>query len=162
MWGCYHLMKAVKEEVIITGLQADTLYGSSRRMAIDCSKMTAANFADHRMNLLKDDNQEGLAQMRRLAAAFGKQLVAPYADAKVRRFLLNFSWDQLNKPWQKMPAVVGFRKEFDRVAIYRRNDNMQCGSGIRERLAILADDPGVNPRGWQKMGKLYAELGGIV
>lgn len=159
MWACWHLFRNVGRGLVFTGLQADTLYGSSRSMAIRCSKMTAASFAARRRELLARPGQEGLAQARRLAAGLGKELCVPYADEKVRDFILRFPWRELNRPRQKMPAVLGFKQEFRRVPVYRRNDNLQCGSGVREHMARLRGDPAINKRGWKSMAKLYEDLG---
>ena len=161
MWGCWHLLRAVRERQVFAGLQADTLYGSSRRMAVRHGRQPVAKFAEARHSLLTDPGQEGLAQARRLAGCFGKALCTPYADEQVRAFMLRFSWRELNRPKQKMPAVWGFEGEFRRCGLYRRNDNMQCGSGTREHLARLLGDGGINPRGWRSPARLYAELGGL-
>ena len=158
MWGYWHLFERIGEGTIWSGLQADTLYGSSRSMAIKYSKDPAA-FREARQRMTADPDQEGFVQARRIAEHFGKRLCAPYTDAGVREFMLRFSWAQLNRPKQKMPAVLAFGDEFRTAAVYRRNDNMQCGSGTREHMARLLADPVVNPKGWRSPAKLYAELG---
>jgi len=57
-----------------------------------------------------------------------------------------------------MPAVLGFEDEFRKVPIYRRNDNLQCGSGVREHVARLLACSEVNERGRRSAAKLYADL----
>ena len=42
-----------------------------------------------------------------------------------------------------------------------KDDNMQCGSGLREHLGALLDDPEVNVRGRRSAAKLYEDLGTI-
>ena len=73
--------------------------------------------------------------------------------------MLGYTWADLNRPRQKMPAVVAFSDRFAETAIYRRNDNMQCGSGIREHLGQLLDDQGVNRWGCLSAAALYQQLG---
>lgn len=161
LWGYWHLLRAVEEQKVFTGLQADTLYGSSRSMAIRHGKQAAAEFAAARRKLIDEPGQEGLSQAHSLASHFGKDLVSPYTDERMRAWMMRWSWRELNRPKQKMPAVWGFEVEFKRCGLYRRNDNMQCGSGVREYLARLMDDAGINPLGWRSPARLYAELGKI-
>ena len=162
MWAYWHMLQQVQEKQVWSGLQADTLYGSSRSMAIRHSKKVAAEFAEARRILLAKPGQEGLAQAIRLADQFGKQLCAPYTDQRVREFMFRFSWKELNRPRQKMPAVLGFSGEYAQTAIYRKNDNLQCGSGTREVFARLLDDSGINPWEHRSPAKLYAALGGLL
>ena len=88
MWPLHHVLAAVApdERQVWTGIQADTLYGSSRSMAIRYGKDPRA-FREAREKLVADPGQEGLAQLRALAATFGKGICAPYATAAVRRFM---------------------------------------------------------------------------
>jgi len=135
MYGYRFLLEAVRERVVYSGIQADTLYGSNKNAAIRCGKADAATFRAYREGLLASPDQEGLAQARRLAAHFGKTLVTPYSEPAVREFMLGFSWAEMNRPKQKMPAVRAFMAEFRSLPIYRIDDNMQCGSRLREHLA---------------------------
>ena len=135
MYGYYFLMQAVKEKRVFSGIQADTLYGSNKNAAIRCGKQDAAFFADYRRNLLQTDNQEGLAQARLVARHFDKDFYAPYSAQPIRDFFFQYSWKQLNSPKQKMPAIFAFNDRFAELPIYRRDDNMQCGSHLREHLA---------------------------
>ena len=135
MYAYWHLLQAIKERHVWTGLQADTLYGSNKSAAIKHGKSSAEEFARYRRALLASPDQEGLAQARTLAAHFGKVLHAPYTDSAVRDWFLRLSWRELNQPKQKQPMVTAFLPEFRQVPIYRRDDNLQCGSGIREHMA---------------------------
>jgi asparagine synthetase B (glutamine-hydrolysing) len=150
MYGYWWLMQAVKERHVFSGLQADTLYGSNKNAAIRCGKASAAEFTRYRRELLKISGQEGLAQAQMLAGHFGKILHAPYSDDRVRRFFCQFSWAQLNRPKQKMPAINAFRDRFDELPIYRHDDNMQCGSRLREHCAPFV----------KEYRKILAEVGG--
>lgn len=141
MWGYWHLFKRVKEQVVFSGLQADTLYGSSKSMAIKYSKASRQVFASARRKLLSNQGQEGYQQAYKIAAHFNKEFYTPYTDSEIRDFMLRFTWSELNRPKQKMPAVLGFNKEFASIPIYRRNDNMQCGSGVREYMRQLLTLP---------------------
>ena len=135
MYAYRFLLQAVQERQVWSGIQADTLYGSNKNAAIRCGKGSAAQFAAYRRDLLSSPAQEGLEQARRVAAHFGKELCMPYSDQRIRDWFMRWSWADLNKPKQKMPPVLGFADKFREVAIYRKDDNLQCGSGIREHMA---------------------------
>lgn len=135
MYGYWFLMKAIKEHHVYSGIQADTLYGSNKNSAITFRKRPVSEFTDFRQKKLANPDQEGLAQARLVAKHFGKAFHAPYADPTVRDFFFHYSWDDLNRPKQKMPARIAFEPEFRASQLYRFDDNMQCGSRLREHLA---------------------------
>ena len=159
MYGYWFLLAAVQEQHVFSGLQADTLYGSYKSAAIRYGKATAAQFADYRRKLISSPDQEGLRQAGLLSRHFGKVLHTPYSDDRVRGFFLRYSWAELNKPKQKMPPILAFAQEFRQIPIYRHDDNMQCGSRLREHLGALLRDPAVNTRGRKSAAKLYEDLG---
>jgi asparagine synthetase B (glutamine-hydrolysing) len=135
MYAYWHLLREVKESQVWSGLQADTLYGSNKKSAIAHGKTGPEQFAEFRRNLLRDPGQEGLAQAQAVASYYGKELCAPYATEAVREWFMRWRWADLNKPKQKMPAILGFNDRFHELPIYRIDDNLQCGSGIREHMA---------------------------
>lgn len=157
MWGYFYLIKNIKEKFILSGLQADTLYGSSKSMSIKYSK-SPSEFRVAREKAIKNNDQEGYAQAILLSKFYNKILYAPYTHPKVRKFILKYSWRELNSPKQKKPARVGFSKYFHQIPIYRKNDNMQCGSGIREYLSELLWDKEVNKGSHTKVTRLYKEI----
>lgn len=157
MWGYWYLIRAIKEQQVWSGLQADTLYGSSKSMAIKYAKQPQA-FLAARRKMVTNPDQEGYKQAHKIAAYFDKEFYAPYTSPQVREFMFSYSWAELNKPKQKMPAVIGFEPEFRQVPIYRRNDNLQCGSGIREYFARLLSDPLSNPNNRRNVQALYKDF----
>ena len=135
MYAYYFLMQAVKEKHIFSGIQADSLYGSNKNAAIQCGKQSAKFFADYRRKLVANPDQEGYKQANLLASHFNKILYTPYSDNRIREFYYQYSWKQLNSPKQKMPPILSFEDRFKEMPIYRIDDNLQCGSHIREHLA---------------------------
>lgn len=135
MYGYYFLMQAVKEQHVYSGIQADTLYGSNKNAAIQCGKKSAKFFTDYRKALLANPGQEGLQQANLIANHFGKVLHTPYSSLPIRDYFFKYSWKELNRPKQKMPAILAFTDRFKELPIYRHDDNMQCGSHLREHLA---------------------------
>lgn len=134
MYAYMQLLEAVTERHVFSGIQADTLYGSNKNAAIQCGKESAKEFAKYRAELLANSGQEGHAQANMIAKHFGKILITPYSDGRMRSLMMEWSWAELNRPRQKMPAVLGFAERYAEVAIYRHDDNLQCGSGIREHM----------------------------
>jgi len=135
MYGYYFLMQAIKEKHVYSGIQADTLYGSNKNAAIQCGKKSAKFFTDYRKALLANPGQEGLQQAHLVANHFGKIFHAPYSCQPVRDYFFEYNWKELNRPKQKMPAIIAFADRFKELPIYRHDDNMQCGSRLREHLA---------------------------
>lgn len=157
MWGYWHLLAQVEEEAVFSGLQADSLYGSSRSMAIKYSKDNSG-FTKARKKMIANPDQDGHRQALRLAQHFGKALYTPYTSDGIREFMLGYSWLELNRPKQKMPAVLGFISEFRELPVYRRNDNMQCGAGVREYMARMLESP-VNKNKRARVLELYKDIG---
>jgi len=151
-----HLLPAIAEEQVFTGLTADDWWGSSKSDAINCSG-NHAEFQRRRRARLQDVETSGYALWQRIAEAYGKRLCVPYRSTEVTSWMLSRTWEQLNRPKQKQAAIDAFIAEYSRVAIYRRNCNLQCGSGIREWHDTLLSRPcNVNRR--TNVVALYKDL----
>jgi asparagine synthetase B (glutamine-hydrolysing) len=157
VWPFTYLVKEVKEDVVLTGLNADDLWGSSKGMSIKYSKQPAA-FREKRQQLMEDPTTSGWQFIYEIFSQQGKQLLAPYRHSKIIQFLCSLSWQQLNRPKQKMPIVVGFANEFQKAAVWRVNDNLQCGSGIREYMARMMSDKDTNPYNRKSMRGIYKDM----
>lgn len=155
MWPLWHVARHVREGAVFAGLQADTLYGTSRSWAIKHAR-DPAGFLAARQRAVLDPDQEGLRQLGRI---LGDRLRAPYAHPAVRDLLMAFSWAELNRPRQKMPARVAFADRYRQAPIWRRNENLQCESGVREHLGALLWDPAANLWGCRSAAALYRRLG---
>ncbi|MGD9099374.1 MAG: hypothetical protein PVF45_02760, partial [Anaerolineae bacterium] len=158
-WPFLYVAPVVVERQVWCGLNADDLRGSARGVAIRYGKDPPA-FRRKRRELMRDPATSAWQHIEMVFADHGKELVSPYRDSEVVDFLLRFSWQELNRPKQKMPALLSFADEFRKAAVYRRNDNLQCGSGIREYAARMLADPVVNVRNRKSMAGLYKDLGG--
>jgi len=157
MWPYWTLFQAIPEQQVWSGLQADTLYGSGKSMSIKYNK-DRNGFNQARRAAIANRDTEGLAPAECLAAYSSKQLVTPYTDERIREFMLQWSWQELNRPCQKMPAVIGFANEFCQIPLYRKNDNMQCGSGVREYMARMLNKPAINSRSRKSPARFYKDL----
>jgi len=166
-WPFTYIVPRIKEEQVWCGLNADDLWGSSREMAIRYSKKPE-EFQAKRLALLVDPYTAAWYYIERLFTESSprKVLLSPYRHPRVIEYLLSFNWRELNRPKQKMPAYTAFEKEFSQAPIWRKNDNLQCGSGIREYLARLLSHQGGDGDsniegygyGYSNMISLYREI----
>lgn len=155
-WPFTHMISHIKEDQVWCGLNADDLWGSSREISIRYGS-DPTGFQDKREALINNYYSSAWGYIEQLFKKVDKELLSPYRYPQIIEYLLGFNWEQLNRPKQKMPAYIAFGKEFSKVAIWRRNDNLQCGSGIREYLArlLLGEE---NIGNHCNMASLYKEI----
>ena len=123
-----HMLKEIKEEVVITGLSADTLYGTNYH-----SKMQLLDdFSKSRRNAIKEDEIDGYTILKEISNDFEKKLVAPYRDNSVINYFLKHSWMELNHPIQKNHSMNAFKNYFDNNSIYRTSSSLTINSKIQE------------------------------
>lgn len=156
-WPFTWVAPRVRERTVFCGLNADDLWGSSKGDAIRHAK-DPKGFRTVRAARTRDPRASAWAHVEAEFARRGMELFSPYRDGLVAEHMLRFSWRELNRPRQKMLAVLGFGREFRRAPVYRRNDNLQCGSGIREYFARMLADPAVNVRGRKGAARFYRDL----
>ena len=152
-WPFTYLTSVIKEEQVWCALNADDLWGSSKKMSIKYYK-DSEGFKEERERLLLDPRTSAWVYIDQLFKEQSKTLLSPYRFPVIQEYLLGLTWKELNKPKQKMIAYEAFKEEYTQMPIYRVNDNLQCGSGIREYLARLAPDG--NIRGLYR--RLYEEV----
>jgi len=156
-WPFIHIEPRIPEGAQVwCGINADDLYGSARSVATTYGKDASPRaFAEFRRKLLAD---EKTSAWEALGKVFDKsEVVSPYRDPELIDLMCKYSWGELNRPRQKWFVVEAFRKQYEQLAIYRRNDNLQCGSGVRDRMALMLEDESVNNRKHKKVQQLYKE-----
>ncbi len=156
LYPMLHVAPVVAERQVFTGLNADDWWGSAKSDAINCAK-DHAEFDRRRRKRRADLTASGFQFWRDLFAGHGGELCCPYRDEAVVDWMCARSWPELMRPQQKQPAIDGYRAEFERHACYRRNDNLQCGSKIREWHDALLATP-VNVRGRSQIQQLYRDM----
>lgn len=156
----FHLLPAIAEHHVFTGLNADDWWGTAASDAIRHSKDEAL-FRRVRQQRFADQTSSGFAFWNAVTEQSGKQLCAPYRDPALVLWLLSQSWKQLNTPRQKWPALLDFMPEFTACGVWRRNVNLQCASGIREWHEELLADRSYNQRGRKSVAALYRDVAGI-
>lgn len=119
------------EDVFVSGLCADDLYGTSRKMAIlgkDDEEFSKARKVIH-------DNEEASSYkfIKGMFEEEGTLLLCPYKeDCDISSYILSKAYDELNKPKQKMIMYTAYKDYLDRYDLYRRNSGLQCNSMLRE------------------------------
>ena len=156
LYPMLHIAPEVTEQQVFTGLNADDWWGSAKSDAINCAK-DPEEFDKRRAKRQADPTTSGFAFWNKLFAGLGHELCCPYRDRALVRWMLSKTWPELMRPKQKQPAVEGYREEFVRHACYRLNDNLQCGSGIREWHDVLLSQP-CNTRGRKSVAGLYRDM----
>jgi asparagine synthetase B (glutamine-hydrolysing) len=152
-----HVLPYVNEKYVVSGLCADDLYGTSKSMIINCSKNKTI-FDEKRKKTFEDLNSSAFNSIRQLIEEdFNKSFLTPYRNNDVINFLMSFSWKELNKPKQKQIAVDSYRRYFEKQDIYRKNTNLQVGSGIREWHSELVFT-NLNSTGRKRVDEIYKDI----
>lgn len=126
-----YVAPVVQEDVVLTGLCADDLYGTSRSMAKHRSDWDT--FQSLRMGRVTNPTASAYTYIKSVFEAAGKQFVAPYKNSQeLIQYMTRQTYKEMNSPKQKTPAYIAYKEEIDRFELYRRNENLQCGSRIRE------------------------------
>ena len=148
-----YMLKEIKERVVITGLSADTLYGTNYH-----SKMQLLDdFTKSRRNAIDEDEIDGYTVLKEISNSFQKKLVAPYRDDSVINYFLKYSWMELNRPTQKNHSINAFKNYFDSNTIYRTSSSLTINSKIQEfheKLLTLS----FNKLNRKSIDELYSDI----
>ena len=153
-WPFTHLSAAVEERTVFCGLNADDLWGTSASDMIRYRR-DPAGFRRAREARMAEPTTSAWAFISGLFADLGKTLHSPFRDPDVVAWFLLQEHAALNRPKQKTPAREGYAACFRAAPVWRPNDTLQCGSGIREYMARMLDDPRVNAGRATRVQALY-------
>ena len=124
----------IKEKYVLSGLCADDLYGTSKHMSIISKDIE--KFNSERIKKIGDESASGYKYIKSI---YGDRIfIAPYKECKeLIEYFLNLNYKEMNSPKQKNTTYVSYQGEIDRFKLYRRNENLQCASKIREYHDLL-------------------------
>lgn len=126
-----NVVPCIKEQYILTGLEADTLYGNSRNMRKLVNDVD--EFYNVRLRAIQDPKNASYQFIKQLVEEEGKELIAPYKESQsIIDYFLNLPVNEIRYGKQKRQTYEAFRDEIDELKLYRRSSNMQVNSGIRE------------------------------
>ena len=127
-----YIADVVSENIILTGLCADDLYGSSRKMQ-ELGRKDSRLFYEKRLEKHQDLTSSSYIFIKELFESKGKTFIAPYKDSEdLVEFILSKDLHELHSPKQKNVMYQDYKLELDKYSLYRRNSNLQVNSGLRE------------------------------
>lgn len=119
------------EDVFISGLCADDLYGTSRKMAMLGSNNDT--FLSARKEKHNNEESSSYKFIKNVFSQEGLRLLCPYKESKaICSYMLSKTYNELNKPKQKMVMYEAYKYYLDMYGLYRRNSGLQCDSMLRE------------------------------
>tara|TARA_B100000686_G_scaffold335625_1_gene404441 strand:- start:3547 stop:4350 length:804 start_codon:yes stop_codon:yes gene_type:complete len=134
-WPFLYVFPKIEEKFVLTGLGADGYHGLSKKAMIHF-KEPKEKFDEFRSSHYGQENLGGQLQQLMLCKEYGKTQIAPYLDSSVFDYFIQYDWNQLNKPMQKIKILMAFRDEF-RLVGTRKHKNLQLISGIDKVFHML-------------------------
>ena len=158
-WPFLYVYPRILEKVVLSGWAADGYYGLSKRCALHF-KEPKEKFDEFRDGYFGGENVVGINQQYMLSEEYGKRFVAPYMDQRVKDYMYQFDWFEMNNPYQKHVVVEAF-PEFKEIKV-RKHESLQLAAGVPEIFESLLDNPDINLynrqrtmdliRDWQDVG----------
>jgi asparagine synthetase B (glutamine-hydrolysing) len=148
-----YVMQVVKEPVLLNGLNADSLYGTSRKICIE-GKDDKEAFDRLRYAEMYDPELSDF-YIKRYVESHGIVSIDPYRDKEIEDFFLPFTWREVNEPKEKQIAVDAFQDYFGAFDFYRRSASYQIESKLREYHDLLLAQPHLNLKGWKIVKPIY-------
>lgn len=126
-----YVFPIIKEKYVATGLCADDLYGTPKSMAMRSKDNVW--FKNERLKKLEDPTSSAYQYIKLLADENGKNLLAPYKDYEpLTSYMLSLSFKDMHSGKQKRIMYEDYSDVLDKYKWYRRNENLQCSSKLRE------------------------------
>lgn len=133
-WPYMYLMKQVEESVLASGMAADGHFAISKKAMIHFKD----DVQTFRGNYFSKPNRCQLLQRKKLAEELNLKLFDPYLSDEMIAYLYDSSWNECNKPHQKMPIRQAF--DYEKYVKIYPHTNFQLGdSGISKHFEKLLD-----------------------
>ena len=134
-WPYLYLTSTVKQSVLATGMAADGHFVISKKGMIHYRNRVE----EFRQQYFSNPSRCQLPCRTLLAREYGVELFEPYLDQKMYEYLLHSTWDECNKPQQKMPIRRAFPDMYEKyMSKLYNHTNFQLGdSGISEHFNKL-------------------------
>ena len=144
----------IKEKYVLSGLCADDLYGTSKHMSIISKDYE--QFQNERTKKVKDPISSGYKYIKSIFN--DKIFIAPYKECKeLIDYFMSLNYKSMNSPKQKYITYTSYRDEIERYGLYRRNENLQCASNIREYHDDLLKT-NLNTNGYKIVTPIYRRI----
>lgn len=153
-----YVLPEIKENIVVTGLCADDLYGSAKSVAIK-SRKDKEVFDKIRIKTIANLDSSAYRSIKELIeVTYGKKFVVPYRNKEIIEFFMKLSWTELNKPKQKQLSLDAFKDYFlNQENIYRVNSNLQVESKIREWHDVIINSS-LNTNNRSRVDEIYKDI----
>lgn len=152
-----YVIPRIKEECVLSGLCADELYGTPRSMAKYHKDIDF--FKKIREDKNKDLYSSSYKYIKDLMCKNNKIFLAPFkTDKDIVSYMLSLNYKELHSPKQKNIVYEDYKDYIERYKLYRRNNNLQCCSKIREWHDILLTNKEVNTNNFKSVVGVYNSI----
>lgn len=138
----------VKEDVILSGLNADDLCFNTRLYGKMSANKTPSGIRKLNETRYIDTHNEYRGSYKFFVNMFAKyriKFIDIYRDDQVREYFYGLSYKQCTSPKPKYPIYMAFRQEFDTWDLLRKPSSFQVNSGARELFEeLLTNNPKIN------------------
>lgn len=149
-----HMVNQIDENIVLSGICADDLYGSSRKMQ-ELGRKDLIEFNKRRIKIHNNLESSSYLYIKNLFNEHNKEFIAPYKDnEELVNYLLHKTFKELHSPKQKNVMYENYKKELETYKLYRRNSSLQVNSKIREfhdRLLLT----GLNTNNYKSIVGIY-------
>jgi len=153
---CWCMMKvtdAVAERTLAIGVGCDSYFCLSKKAMIHM-RHSVELMDQHRTRSTQTSAKER-AILNAHAETLGKVVETPLQHQRFREILFGTTWEELNRPQEKLPLHMAFPEYRSKVRIYPHT-NFQCGdSKIQPMFESLLEHPLVKPHGFKSPIALY-------
>jgi asparagine synthetase B (glutamine-hydrolysing) len=136
-----YIYPQIKEKYVLSGVAADGHYGLSKRAMIHF-RHTKEKFDQFRSDYFSSPNPAGIRQLEMLSKEYDKELIAPYLTREIYDYFQQFTWEEINKPYEKHLIRSRF-KEFDEVKV-KKHLNLQLVGGVDKVFEGLLESDEIN------------------
>lgn len=131
-WPYMYLMKCVQQPVLASGMAADGYFAISKKGSMHYKN----DIQTFREQYFSSENKCQIIQRTQLAIELGQKLFDPYLSDEMYNLLYESTWDECNKPYQKMPIRIAF--DYEKYMKIYPHTNFQLGdSGISKHFEKL-------------------------
>lgn len=148
-----YLVKEINENTVLSGLCADDILGTTRKMQIEGRK-SDNEFHQMRLDKHNDLKSSSYCYIKAIFEENNKNFIAPYKDNDdLVNFLLSKTFFQIHTPKIKQITYDNY-KEIEKNNLYRRNSSLQKNSGIANWHNELLETE-LNINNWKSVIGIY-------
>jgi hypothetical protein len=134
LWPFLHTFPLVEEDCIVSGLESDKHFGLSKKDRIHFIQ-TVEIFDAHKREAFSKLTQHHIQKQMT-----DETIIFPFIEPDMLDRLCGHTWDELNKPKEKMPVRMLFTPQEREDLTLNKHTNLQLGdSGIAKHFEVLLD-----------------------